>query len=420
MALKNRYNYNRQTIAFSQIGRLQALGYMEVLPGETLNGRVTVDAFSAPTVRNIQTRVYSDTYAFFVPYRLLWDRWTDYISQNATDQEIPLVDTLFPENFESRFTIATDGTIADRNTAWQRRAYNMVFVKFFRGEDNWDERVASGTEDNLAWSVCSQRPSTWEVAEPPKDIPSQPIPAGTIDDLRSAFAQDQWDKMRQYYGSRYVDYMRALGVNTPWTLREEPELLGKKSGDWGYKMVSNMTDTATGGDFASNAGFFHNKQIVDMRRKFIPEHGLVVLMHVTRADPFFGVPPMEVHNCKVNLDQYWSPEFEAQREYNYPNSLIGGGDVEFNIPRIPFDEYRRGMNTNAGLDSFQNEQVMGMAIETGAQRVITPASYDSEFVPNYFPVASVGGGEYHYQSTSEWRISRSSPLIRQGQSKAIH
>lgn len=58
MALKNRYQYNRQTMNLGVMNRITPLGYMEVLPGETLNGRVTVDTFSAAVIRNIQSRVY--------------------------------------------------------------------------------------------------------------------------------------------------------------------------------------------------------------------------------------------------------------------------------------------------------------------------------------------------------------------------
>lgn len=433
MPMKNRYQYNRQTMTFGTHCRLTPLGYMEVLPGETLNGRVTLHTQSAPTIRNINNRVYSDCYAFFIPYRLLEESWTDFIADNDPSSNfLPVVLDLNQVNFEHRFTYSTLGTgnAPNANAAWKRRAYRICYEKFFALNDGWDQAVSGSLQDDAGYWTTINRPSTWEVADVPRDRPSQSIAgATTVDELRTAFSQDQWDKMRQYYGSRYTDYMMALGVNTPWTLLEEPELLAKKSQDLGYRQVSNMTAPPAAAQFqisdqlAANAGYFNSKTVLDIKRKFIPEHGLVAIYQTTRTDPFYqDTSPMEVFDSKIDRSLYWSPEFEARKEQNYSSNILAGGDYELDVPRIPFDEYRRGMNTNVQIVGGISSQETVMSLTASNPGVVDQGGqYDNNFIGSYFPDTNVGAQTFNnqYQHNAEWRISRRSPLIRQGQSKPI-
>lgn len=430
MPMKNRYNYNRQTIAFGGMFRIQPLGYMEVLPGETLNGRISVDSFSAPTKRNIQSRVYSDLYTFFVPFRLLWENWPMWIADNGVGGSCPTLNTLATWNFEGRLTdgATADGTVAaTRNTVWQRRAYRLIFEKFFNKEDQWDQ-LGDAAKDTADYWTALVRPSTWEQAEPPGARPSQTIDTSgasvTVDQIREGFARDQWDKMRNFYGARYTDYMMALGVKTPWTLLDEPEVLGKKSGDWGFRLINNMSSPQgpqqqqdADNALANAAGYFHNKGIVNIKRKFIPEHGLVCAYSVARCDPYLQEPPQEVVLSKSQRADYWSPEFEMEKERKYNNNLITTGNLNKNVPRIPFDEYRRGMNTNVQEALAQTQKTMALTAGLVSD-VGTPSQYDSDFVSDYFPTYG-GNIQNHYQATAEWRVSRRSPLVRQGQSKPI-
>ena len=81
MAMRNRYEWNCQTVNVSNPYDFTPLGYMEVVPGETISGAVEINLQSVPAVRNVQTRTYMDTFAFYVPFRLLWPEWVDYISR---------------------------------------------------------------------------------------------------------------------------------------------------------------------------------------------------------------------------------------------------------------------------------------------------------------------------------------------------
>ena len=83
MPLRTRYGYNCQKVNFGKVGEILPQGYMEVVPGDTVSGRVSIDCQSAPVIRQINTRTYMDSYAFYVPYRLLWSRWQSFIAQQG-------------------------------------------------------------------------------------------------------------------------------------------------------------------------------------------------------------------------------------------------------------------------------------------------------------------------------------------------
>ena len=76
-----RFNYrvNQQALNVGAFYMLNPLGYVEIAPGDTISGKVDIDVVSDITVRPFRNRAYFDVYAFYVPYRLLFDQWVDFI-----------------------------------------------------------------------------------------------------------------------------------------------------------------------------------------------------------------------------------------------------------------------------------------------------------------------------------------------------
>ena len=235
MALRNKYGYVCTKMNLANIPDLTPLGYIDVVPGETLSGTVKVNAQSAPAFRNNKNKAYLDAFAFYVPYRLLWDNFPQWIT-GANSDPIPKVSDLFFHNFEARHCLDYSVDQYTTHTAWQRRAYNMIGMKFFGYKSEVDD--ADYISDANAVLPAIQRPSTFEVASPPSTVPSAAIPTGTVDDLRAAFAHDTFEKVRAMYGDRYVDYLRALGVQTNWAVLDEPETIGMIHGPWQYRTVN--------------------------------------------------------------------------------------------------------------------------------------------------------------------------------------
>ena len=85
-----RYNYG-QNFTVSNGGLVSSitpLGFLEVVPGDTVSGKFSNTVWSDTTNRPIMNRTYYDTYAFYVPYRLLWDEFPEFISDPDTSLSV--------------------------------------------------------------------------------------------------------------------------------------------------------------------------------------------------------------------------------------------------------------------------------------------------------------------------------------------
>ena len=148
-----RYNYGQNFQAFnsSKMTWLTPLGFFEVAPGDTVSGAITPDAISDTLKRKVLNRAYYDTYVFYVPYRLLWDEWPDFIGDDDYAGTVPSVNTVTKFFFENG---SSDGNV---NCAFPRRAYNLIWNKFFRITTYQPEQDL----DNAFALQCNQRESTF-------------------------------------------------------------------------------------------------------------------------------------------------------------------------------------------------------------------------------------------------------------------
>lgn len=145
-------------------GKCIPLCVEEVLPGDTVTMNtskvVRLQTLLAPTLSNM----YFDTYWFFVPYRIVWDKWKQFMGENTNSAWIPSTDPPMPVlssppgGFEK-------GTIADYmgipvgvpfsfNDACAPislpfTAYAMIWNDFFR-DQNVDDPVVVTTNPSAA------------------------------------------------------------------------------------------------------------------------------------------------------------------------------------------------------------------------------------------------------------------------------
>ena len=420
MPLKNQYRYNCQKVNWGNMQQLIPLGYVEVVPGETIQGKVSVRVHSAPTDRNVDTRTYLDVYGFYMANRLAWSDWPTFISEVSNSVgTVPTVTDLFVQNFEPRHTIGPAQAPATQHVCFQRRMYNKVFQHFFAQSD----KVVVNEDGNVIHKVL-QRPSTFEYAEPVDEATDTNVNVVanqfTVDELRDALGRDQFKKMRAFYGERYVDYLASLGVSIPWTIQDYPKTIGKKHTDWAYRSVANTTapdGTANTQFVGEQQGYFDSKAILDCRKTFIPEHGLLGFYAVLRADPTYDESPIGAHQRKDSRQLYWSPEFDGIKERMWTTQLLiddpvnGGEDT---VQRPNWEEHRKGLNENTEWgDPQASGERMAFVQPDATDPVLDPTNYDAMFDQTYF------GNNAIAQFTAEYRLRRYSPIMRQGQQKPL-
>ena len=196
MALKrSKFNLSHYHLLTCDMGKLVPCGVTDVLPGDTFVGStsalVRMSPMVAPVMHPIEVRIHH----WFVPYRLLWDEFEDFITGGATGMDTPAfpqvnVNNASISSLHDYFGIPTEKKQDLKVSALPYRAYALIYNNFYRDQDLEQEipiAYASGVDSttnttlqNVAWSkdyFTTARPWTQkgpEVTVPVTALPSLP------------------------------------------------------------------------------------------------------------------------------------------------------------------------------------------------------------------------------------------------------
>lgn len=137
-------------------GDLVPLYVDEVLPGDTISCQLNGLIRMATPLYPVMDNCYLDTYAFFVPCRLLWDHWENLMGQNdssywAEKTEYSVPQTTAPSKGWEVGTIADymgipTGVTGISINSMPFRAYVRIWNEWFRDE-NLQQPVVQDTDD---------------------------------------------------------------------------------------------------------------------------------------------------------------------------------------------------------------------------------------------------------------------------------
>lgn len=173
------------------------------------------------------------------------------------------------------------------------------------------------------------------------------VSAANINELRLAFALQRYEEARARWGSRYVEYLRYLGVRSSDARLQRPEYLGGGKQTIQWSEVLSTSDNVVGDEVEENVGTLRGHGIGAMRsnryRRFFEEHGYVL--------SFMSVLPKTIYVQGLNRtwnrrtkEDFWQRELQhiGQQEvlnkelyaaHSSPNGTFGYQDR--------YDEYRR-------------------------------------------------------------------------------
>lgn len=172
--------------------------------------------------------------------------------------------------------------------------------------------------------------------------------AVTVNVLREAMALQRYEEARARYGSRYVEYLRYLGVRSSDARLQRPEYLG---GGTQTIQFSEVLQTAEGVD---PVGDLKGHGISAMRsnryRRFFEEHGYVYSFISTKPKTMYS-QGLARHWNKRTKEDFFQKELqhigqqeilnkEVYASHTSPSGVFGFGDR--------YDEYRRNLSTIAG------------------------------------------------------------------------
>lgn len=170
----------------------------------------------------------------------------------------------------------------------------------------------------------------------------------TVDDIREAFALQRFEEARALFGSRYVEYLRYLGVRSSDARLQRPEYLGGGSQviQW-----SEVVQTAEGSD---PVGTLRGHGVSGGRtrrfRRFFEEHSLVMTLAFIRPIALYTQSLNKMWTRTIKED-FWQRELQhiGQQEVLNKEVYAYGTEPEGVFGYMDrYDEYRSAQNTICG------------------------------------------------------------------------
>lgn len=423
------------------MGELVPVGLTEVLPGDTVQHATSLLLRASPMLAPVMHPVDVRIHHWFVPHRLVWDEWENFITGGPNGTSTPT----FPTITIGGGSGAAVGSLADylgvptgvNNivvSALPFRGYAAIWNQWYRDQDLETALVyskASGADvttntllKNCAWEkdyFTSSRP--FEQKGPTVTIPlgstapvigtsiamgfsdgttnvgalmagagtlqsgsggygatkgttpaqgstiastrafgltTDPTKSGVVADLssvsgiavtqlREALALQRYEEARARFGSRYVEYLRYLGVRSSDARLQLPEYLGG-----GRQTVQFSEILQTAADGSNPVGTLRGHGIAAMRsnryRRFFEEHGYVFTFMSVRPKTVYMQGLFRHWNRRTKED-FWQQELQhiGQQEvlnkelyaaHATPDGVFGYQDR--------YDEYRRSESLVSG------------------------------------------------------------------------
>ena len=169
----------------------------------------------------------------------------------------------------------------------------------------------------------------------------------SVNALREAFALQRFEEHRAMYGSRYVEYLRYLGIKASDARLQRPEYLG---GGRQTIQFSEVLQTAEG---SNPVGTLRGHGIASMRsnryRRFIEEHGYILSFLLVRPKSIYmqGIPRTWLRRVK---EDFWQKELEhigQQEVYTQELYAAAEKDKVFGYQNR-YDDYRQHWSSVSG------------------------------------------------------------------------
>lgn len=162
------HNLTHYNLFTADMGQLVPICCVPVLPGDTFRHNSSVMVRLSPMVAPVMHPLYVRIHHFFVPNRLLWNKWEDFITGGK--EGVGVNPPLFPT---IKFPSVKKGSLMDyfginptdkeiEVNALPFRAYNLIYNEYFRDQDLVDEldvSLDSGVDEqteiglmNVAWN----------------------------------------------------------------------------------------------------------------------------------------------------------------------------------------------------------------------------------------------------------------------------
>lgn len=387
---RSKHSLSHYVLTTFDMGQLVPICNFEVLPGDTVqmstSGLIRLSPLVKPVMHPVQVRIHH----WFVPYRILWSQWEDFITggsdglgNGAVYPTYNIGTTGNVGQLHNYLGVPPNGNAAITVSALPNRAYYNIWNDYYRDQDL--ETALSldtlGAPQRVSWEkdqFTAARP--WTQKGPTVTIPlgtsatvrtnatdlvtgaqAQGVrflqtPTGAapannlapafgggtgafstggaastagnalypsnlfadlaavtgvpVNTVRAAMALQRYQEARAQYGSRYVEYLRYLGVRSSDARLQNPEYLG---GGRATISFSEVLRTATTAAAPEPVGDMNGHGIAGVRTRqwtrFFEEHGVVMTLASLRPKTVYANSLHKKWSRRTKED-YWQRELE--------------------------------------------------------------------------------------------------------------
>lgn len=310
------YNMSHQVAGQGRIGEIIPTMSLEVAPGDTWSGKVGLLTRLSPLNRALLHDIYVDQFMFYVPHRLVYADWENFIAAGPHDSPanpvappfvLPTKNIAAGENSAKHLWYNPAPTDSRSYSAFRLYAYNLIWNEYFRDEEFTaiapsfanGPAVASAKRDY--WSNLQAEFRKEESSAAPVNQPDMPTANVLASDILHAIALQKISMKRATYGTRYIDILKGYGIKVNYQMLQRPELVGMARGSINVTdVVSTSNATGSEGDLGSLAGHGIAGTRLRIKRKSFPEHGTLMSVLVLRP---------------VHADNQFADWFDLPRAY---------------------------------------------------------------------------------------------------------
>jgi hypothetical protein len=241
------------------------------VPGQTVNIDAQVSIKTAAFTKNVTTPSLMSVWFFYVPHRLVWDGWMDFISKAEGAPAFPETAADWGLMFD-----ATQGGPANMSPLY-RRAFKLCYNEYFGTEqiaDAWYSDIALDTDTSVKKTRNPEQFASKIQLQGTVDDPEFTVTGGLIplNEFYRQMMNARSQQRSQMTGNKYVDTLARMGVDASWMVTDRPEFLGTKSKLVSPALTANTSATSTGVE----VGRFQAALECQIKGKHFAEHGYIV------------------------------------------------------------------------------------------------------------------------------------------------
>lgn len=167
---RTKHNLSHYKMFSADMGRLIPISCYEILPGDSVQQNSVAFIRAAPMLAPPMSPVHARIHHFFVPCRLLWDGFEDFITGGAQGTPVPAFPTIVSSGDEdwtatktlSDYLGVPPATTSTTVSALPFRAYNLIWNEYYRDQDLQTEvAISKGNGSDTTTSVDIQN-CCWE------------------------------------------------------------------------------------------------------------------------------------------------------------------------------------------------------------------------------------------------------------------